>query len=165
MVLKLHWVQLLMVSNHAKIPGEKSPTCVGRGGEKRRLGTDLMNVFENVDFFEYIRISFVKSSFSRVGGSVWELRIDSKRLRGEIKNNIDAPQAIFGSKKRAKEAEQSSKTNLETLFGRSRGPKEPRRYPQELPKAARQSTKTLSEPSLGRNIDVSHMRFFFPFFF
>ena len=27
MVLKLPWVQLLMVSNHAKIPGEKSPTC------------------------------------------------------------------------------------------------------------------------------------------
>ena len=41
MVLKLHWVQLLMVSNHAKIPGEKSPTCVGRGGGKRGLGSSI----------------------------------------------------------------------------------------------------------------------------
>ena len=44
-----------------------------RGERGRETGVgelDLMNVFENVDFFAYIRISVVKSSFSRVGGSV-----------------------------------------------------------------------------------------------
>ena len=48
----------------------------------------------------------------------------------------NAPKAIFGSKKRANEAQESSKTNLEALFGRSRGPKELPRDPQELPKRA-----------------------------
>ena len=31
----------------------------------------------------------MKSTFLRVGGSVWELKIDPKRLREEIKNNIE----------------------------------------------------------------------------
>lgn len=46
----------------------------------------------------------------------------------------NAPKAIFGSKKRANEAQESSKTNLEALFGRSRGPKELPSATQELPK-------------------------------
>ena len=62
----------------------------------------------------------------------------------------DAPNAIIGSKKRANEAQESSKTNLEALFGRSRGPKELPIYPQELPKGAQESPKTLSKPSLDR---------------
>ena len=48
----------------------------------------------------------------------------------------NAPKAIFGSKKRANEAQESSKTNLEALFGRSRGPKELPRAPQEPPKSS-----------------------------
>ena len=102
---------------------------------------------ENLDFFKNVRIPTVKSTFSRVGASVWELKIDPKRHREEIKNDIGAPQAIVGSKKRANEAQESSKANLEALFGRSRGPKELPRYPQELLKGARESPKTLSKPS------------------
>ena len=86
----------------------------------------------------------------KMGGSVWELKIDHKRLREEIKNDIGAPQTIFGSKKRANEAQEKSKTNLEALFGRSRGPKDFPRDPQELPKGARESPKTLPKPSLDR---------------
>ena len=32
---------------------------------------------------------YVKSTFLRVGGSVWELKIDPKRLGEEIKNDIE----------------------------------------------------------------------------
>ena len=46
------------------------------------------------------------------------------------------PKATFGSKKRANEAQESSKTNLEALFGRSRGPQELPRDPQEIPKSS-----------------------------
>ena len=62
----------------------------------------------------------------------------------------NAPKAIFGSKKRANEAQDNSKTNLEALFGRSRGPKELPRESQELPKGARESPTTLPKPSLDR---------------
>ena len=47
----------------------------------------------------------------------------------------NAPKAIFGSKNRANEARESSKTNLEALFGRSRGPKELPRTPKSPPRA------------------------------
>ena len=36
-----------------------------------------------------MKIPIVKATFSRVGGSVWELKIDPKRLREEIKNDIE----------------------------------------------------------------------------
>ena len=68
----------------------------------------------------------------------------------EIKIDLDAPQAIFGSKKRANEAQESSKTNSEAFFARFRGPKELPRDPQELPKGARESPETFSKPSLDR---------------
>ena len=56
----------------------------------------------------------------------------------------NAPKAIFGSKKRANEAQESSKTNLEALFGRSRGPKElAKRSPKE-PVRAQSECKTIS---------------------
>ena len=58
------------------------------------------------------------------------------------------PKATFGSKKQANEAQESSKTNLEALFGRSRSPKELPRAPQELPKGARGNPKTVPKPSL-----------------
>ena len=48
----------------------------------------------------------------------------------------NAPKAIFGSKKRGNEAQDNSKTNLEALFGRSRGPKELPRAPQEPPESS-----------------------------
>ena len=88
---------------------------------------------------------------------MWELKIDPKRLREEIKNDIDAPQAIVGSKKRANEAQESSKTNLEALFRRTRSPKELPIYPQELPKGARESPKTFSKQDLDQNVDPSNM--------
>ena len=51
------------------------------------------------------------------------------------------PKATFGSKKRANEAQESSKTNLEALFGRSRGPKELPRDPQESPKSSQKEAE------------------------
>ena len=50
----------------------------------------------------------------------------------------DAPKAIFGSKKRANQAQESSKTNLDALFGRSRGPQE---FPRAPPKAPQSSPR------------------------
>ena len=55
----------------------------------------------------------------------------------------NAPKAIFGSKKRANEAQESSKTNLEALFGRSRGPKELPRAPQEPPKSSQKEPESV----------------------
>ena len=69
----------------------------------------------------------------------------------EIKNDIGAPKAIVGSKKRANEAQESSKRNLEALCGRCKAPKEPPRDPQELPKGAEESPQTLSKPTLDLN--------------
>ena len=40
--------------------------------------------------------------------SEWEFNIDPERLREETKNDIDAPQAIFGSKKQADEFQYES---------------------------------------------------------
>ena len=59
----------------------------------------------------------------------------------------NAPKAIFGSKKRANEAQESSKTNLEALFGRSRGPKELPRAPQEPPKSSQKEAERASKRS------------------
>ena len=53
----------------------------------------------------------------------------------------NAPKAIFGSKKRANEAQESSKTNLEALFGRSRSPKELPRAPREPPKSSQKEAE------------------------
>ena len=36
-----------------------------------------------------VEILIIESAFLRVGGSVWELKIDPKRLREEIKNDIE----------------------------------------------------------------------------
>ena len=59
--------------------------------------------------------------------------------------------AILSSKKQANDAQGSSKSNLEALFGRCRAPKEPPRDPQELPKGAQESPQTLSKPTLDLN--------------
>ena len=59
--------------------------------------------------------------------------------------------AILSSKKQANDAQGSSKSNLEALFGRCRAPKEPPRDPQELPKGAQESPQTVSKPSLDLN--------------
>ena len=97
----------------------------------------------------------------RVGRSAWELEIDPKRFREEINNDIEnirnklsekknsgapktsqirphnVPKAVFGSKNRANEAQERSKTNLEALPSRSRSPKARPRDPEESPKEAR----------------------------
>ena len=70
----------------------------------------------------------------------------------------NALKTIFGSKKRANEAQESSKTNLEALFGRSRGPPKLPRSPQELPNGARESPKTLSKPYLDPDFCVKIWR-------
>ena len=42
-------------------------------------------------FLQNVNILIIKSTFLRVGGSVYEFKIDPKRLREEIKNDIDSP--------------------------------------------------------------------------
>ena len=42
-------------------------------------------------FLQNVDILIIKSTFLRVGGSVYEFKIDPKRLREEIKNDIDSP--------------------------------------------------------------------------
>ena len=51
------------------------------------------------------------------------------------------PKAIFGSKKRANQTQESPKTNLGAFFGRSGGPKELPRAPQEPPRASKRSRR------------------------
>ena len=60
------------------------------------------------------------------------------------------PKAIFGSKRRANQGHESSKMNLEALFGGSRGPSDLPRAFQELRKRARESPKTIAKPFLDR---------------
>merc|ERR1712078_719723 len=60
------------------------------------------------------------------------------------------PKAISGSKRRANQAEESSKMNLGALFGGFRGPSDLPRAPQELPKGAWESPKTIAKPFLDR---------------
>ena len=61
------------------------------------------------------------------------------------------PDAISSNKKRADEAQEVSKMNLEAFFSRSRGPRKPPRHAQELPKRPRESPKTLPKPCSDRN--------------
>ena len=60
------------------------------------------------------------------------------------------PKAISGSKRRANQAQENFKMNLEALFGRLRSPAGLPRAPQELPKGARESPKTIAKPFLIR---------------
>ena len=73
-------------------------------------------------------------------------RGDKKRHR----RPQNPPKAIFGSKRRANQAQESSKIYLEALFGGSRGPSELPKAPKELPKGARESPKTIAQPFLDR---------------
>ena len=88
-----------------------------------------------------------------------------QRLSGAPKTSQRRPQnppkAIFGSKKRANEAQESPKTNLEALFGRPRGPKELPRDPQESPKSSQKepgrAPKRFQNHLWIENVDFSNM--------
>ena len=73
----------------------------------------------------------------------------------------DAPQAIFGSKERANEAQESSKTNLEAFFRRSRGPPKLPRARQEPPKSSQKepekAPKSFQNHLWIENVDFSKM--------
>ena len=47
--------------------------------------------------------------FLRVGGSVWELKIDPKRFREEIKNDIERRRSKIDEKKTIKNEKKSFK--------------------------------------------------------
>ena len=68
---------------------EESPKSSQNKGE--RAPKRFQNHFwiENDDFSKIELPPTIKSTFLRVGGSVWELRIDPKRLREEIKSDIE----------------------------------------------------------------------------
>ena len=61
--------------------------------EPERAPKRLQNHFwiEQRRFLKNDNIVKIKSSFPRVGGSVWELKIGPKRFREEIKNDIELP--------------------------------------------------------------------------
>ena len=56
-----------------------------------------------------MRILSGKSTFSRVGVSVWELKIDPKRLREQIKNDIEKIRKKRDENESPKGGKQSSK--------------------------------------------------------
>ena len=79
----------------------------------------------------------MKSTFLMVGGSVWELKIDPKRLRGEIKNDIEKKKERQKTKKTSRAIkmlwDQTVPKILEAL-GPLENPHETPREPQERPK-------------------------------
>ena len=98
----------------------------------------------------------------RVEIGLTDAKTTLKKLLGAPKERQirppNPPKAIFGSKKRANQAQESSKTNLEALFGRSRGPKELPRAPQELPKGApERAPKRLQNHLWIENVDFTKM--------
>ena len=72
-----------------------------------------------------------------MGGSVWELKIDPKRLREEIKNDIEKIRKKK-NKKRASRATKMLRDQREPKIFEGQGPQgsphETPREPQELPK-------------------------------
>ena len=56
-----------------------------------------------------LRFPNEKSRFLTVGGSVWELKIDPKRLRKEIKNDIERRRKKIDENKSIKNDKKSSK--------------------------------------------------------
>ena len=118
-----------------KLPGKRettTTTTTARENKISKLGRAVLMV--------EIGLTDAKTALNRPSGAPKTSQIKP----------YNAPKAIFGSKKRADEAQESSKTNLEALFGRSRGPKELPRAPQELPKGARESPQTIAKPFLDR---------------
>ena len=57
-----------------------------------------------------VEILSVKSSFLRVGGSVWEFKIDPKRLREEIKVDIERRRKKKDEKKSIKSDKKITKS-------------------------------------------------------
>ena len=79
---------------------------------------------ENDDFFKNRAPAIIKSSFLMVGGSVWELKIDPKRLRGEIKNDIEKKRQSK-NKKNIKSDKNALGSNGPKDFRSSGAPREP----------------------------------------
>ena len=70
--------------------------------------------------FTNAQILIVKSIFSGFGGSVWELKIDPKRFREKIKNDIEKQRNKRDEKKSLKGDKKSSKKLCHRLI-RQRG--------------------------------------------
>ena len=60
-----------------------------------------------------------------VGGSVWELKIDPKRLREEIKNDIEKKERKTKNKKNIKSDKNALGSNGPKDFRSSGAPREP----------------------------------------
>ena len=86
-------------------PKSSQDTPKGSQKEPKRAPKRFQNHLwiKNVDFSKNVRIPFVKSTFSRVGGSVWELKIDPKRPRKKINNDIENRRTKIGDKKSIKD--------------------------------------------------------------
>ena len=61
----------------------------------------------------------------RVGGSVWELKIDPKRLREEIKNDIEKRRKKKTKKKASRATKKALGSNGPKDFRSSGAPREP----------------------------------------
>ena len=65
----------------------------------------------------------------------------SKAPKTSEKQPPNTPKAIFGIKKQASQTQHSPIATLEAFFGRSRGPKELPRAPQEPPKSSQKEAE------------------------
>ena len=88
--------------------------------------------------------------FLRMGGSAWELKIDGKRLRKKIKNDIDDRRTkrnekkLQGASKRGpREFQEESGSPLWSIQRPQRAPKKPPRAPKKGPREPQDVFKTI----------------------
>ena len=86
---------------------------------------------------------FEKSSFSKVGGSVWEFKIDPKRVREVIKNDIEKDKKKINKKKHQERQKELQKalTPFDLATGGRRGEQFGRPRPLGAPLFARLDNK------------------------
>ena len=127
-----------------KLPGKReTTTTTTRENKISKLGRAVLMV--------EIGLADAKTTLQRPSGA-------SKTSQRRPQN---LPKATFGSKKQANEALESSKTNLEAFFGRSRGLKELPRDHQESPKSSQKEPERASKRFQNHhwieNVDFSKM--------
>ena len=137
----------LELQNTQKEPPRDPQNHPKRG--PREPQNDCKTIFGSKTLYSYSKINIFE------GGRV-SLGVQNRPQeapRGDKKRHRQPhhpPKAISGSKRRANQAQENFKMNLEALFGRLRGPSGLPRAPQELPKGARESPKTIAKPFLDR---------------
>ena len=97
-----------MVDPEARRSSQEPPRALNRSP------MELQNAFKTIFgskmlIYQKSSCRLIKTSFLKVGGSVWELKIDPKRLREEIKNDSEKQRKKRDEKKSLKSDKKSSK--------------------------------------------------------